>query len=163
MDMLERILHKINNLFLWIAGLFLIGMVGLTCFNIVCREIAVPIKGTYELMGYFGAIVVSFALGQTQLKRGHIAVDVIFQTFPKTVQKLFQVINNCLCMAFFSLAAWQLWRWGLKLKNTGEVTETLRIAYYPFCFGVAVGCVLLTLVFGFECVRIVGKGKESDK
>jgi len=39
---------------------------------------------------------------------------------------------------------------GNTLRTSGEVTETLRIIYYPFTYGVALGCFLLSLVLLVE-------------
>jgi hypothetical protein len=48
-------------------------------------------------------------------------------------------------VVFFSLAVWQLSKKAATLMRTGEVTETLRIVYYPFTIAVAVGCLALVL------------------
>ena len=50
-------------------------------------------------------------------------------------------------MFFFGIAAWQINKYATTLLVTGEVTETLRIIYYPFTYGVAFGIALLSLVF----------------
>lgn len=76
MELLEKISVFLSRSLSWIGGVFLVGMIVLTCGNIVFRLVWVPIRGTFELMGYFGAIVTAFALGYTQMKRGHIAVEI---------------------------------------------------------------------------------------
>ena len=132
MEILDRISTFLNRLLLWIAGIFLVGMIVLTCSNILFRLTWVPIKGTFELMGYCGAIVTAFALGYTQIKRGHIAVDVLVNTFSDKVRSIINAINYTVCFLFFSIAAWQIAVKATTLMNTGEITETLRIIYYPF-------------------------------
>ena len=117
-------------------------------------------KGTFELMGYFGAIVTAFALGYTQLNKGHIAVDVLINTFSEKTQKLLQVINNAICTVFFAIAAWQIAVKATTLMNTGEVTETLRIIYYPFTYAVAFGCLVLALVMLTDLLKSLIPGKE---
>ena len=73
MEVFERITHVLNKILIWGAGSFLGAMILLTCANIFLRLVWVPVRGAFELMGFFGAIVTSFALGYTQIKRGHIA------------------------------------------------------------------------------------------
>ena len=72
-----------NRLLVFCGGLFLVGMIVLTCANITSRAVWEPILGTFELMGYFGAVVTASALAYTQLNRGHIAVNVLIHRFSK--------------------------------------------------------------------------------
>ncbi len=144
------------------AGVFLTAMILLTCANIFFRSVWVPVRGTFELMGYFGAIVTAFALGYTQMKKGHIAVDVLVNRFSKKIKNVLNVINSTFCMIFFSIAAWQIAIKATTLKNTGEVTETLRIIYYPFTYAVAFGCIILSLVLLTELVKSILLKKEGN-
>ena len=88
MGFLDRLNQFLNRLLTFIGGFFLVAMVLMTCANIFSRNVWVPIKGTFELMGLFGAIVTAFALGHTQLSKGHIAVDVLINTFSEKTQKI---------------------------------------------------------------------------
>ncbi len=155
---MEKITEFLNSVLVWIAGCFLVGMILLTCANIVSRLIWTPVRGTFELMGFFGAIVTAFALGHTQLRRGHIAVDVLINTFSEKTKAALTIINSIICLAFFGIAAWQLAKKATTLMTTGEVTETLRIIYYPFTYAVAFGCAVVALVFLRELLR---HGKEE--
>jgi TRAP-type C4-dicarboxylate transport system permease small subunit len=106
-------------------------------------------------MGYGGAIVTAFALGYTQLKRTHVAVDILVLRFSKRTQSVLNGINALICMVFFAVVAWQIAKYGATLWRTGEVTETLRIVYYPFTYGVALGCAVLSLVFLTDFLKCV--------
>lgn len=128
-------------------------MIVLTCANIISRLVWVPIIGTFEMMGFFGAIVTAFALGYTQLKKGHIAVDVLVNTFSERVRNILTLINNFICCLFFVLAAWQLAVKAGTLMETGEVTETLQVIYYPFTYAVAFGCLVLSLTLMTDLLR----------
>lgn len=147
MQILDKITKILNQILAYIAGCFLIAMMILTCSNIFLRTVWMPVNGTYELMGFFGAVVTALALGYTQIRRGHISVDVLISIFSKKTRKILDGINNFICMIFFSLIAWQVGKKGTVLLNTGEVSETLRMAYYPFVYAAALGCAVLALVF----------------
>ena len=154
-EQLSKINRTVNRALLFIAGLFLLGMCALTCANILLRTTWMPIRGTFELMGYFGAIVTTFALGYTQLRRGHISVDVLVSSFSTKARKILTAVNHCICVVFFSLAAWQLFKKAATLFSTGEVTETLRIVYYPFTIAVAVGCLALVLELVVSLLQMI--------
>ncbi len=144
-----------------LAGIFLAAMILMTCLNIFSRLFWSPVKGTYELMGYFGAMVTALALGYTQLKKAHIAVDVLVGQFSQKTQLILQGFNCLVCMVFFSIAGWQINKLARTLWQTGEVTETLRIIYYPFTYGVALGCCLLALVLLIEFLKLIFASKGA--
>jgi TRAP-type C4-dicarboxylate transport system permease small subunit len=145
------------------AGCFLGAMVFLTCANIFLRLVWLPVQGTFELMGYFGAVLTAFALGYAQSRRGHIAVDILVLGFSRKTQKILSFINAFVCMLFFGLVAWQISQYGTTLWKTGEVTETLRIIYYPFTYCVALGCAVLALVFLTEALTCIFPPPEDEK
>jgi len=163
MDFLEKVSRLLNQGLLWIAGCLLAVMIILTCGNIFFRIVWVPIRGTFELMGYLGAVVTAFALGYTQIRHGHIAVDIVVLGFPKKIQGLLNAINCIICTAFFSIIGWQIAKYATNLWRTGEVTETLRIIYYPFAYAVAFGCFSLSLVFLVEGLKSFLGNREGEE
>jgi TRAP-type C4-dicarboxylate transport system permease small subunit len=147
MGILERVSLLLNQLLMWIAGGIIGVMILLTCANILLRIFWMPIKGTFELMGYFGAVIMAFALGYTQIGRGHIAVDILVVRFSKRTRRVLDAVNCLICTIFFAIVTWQISAYATILWKTGEVTETLRIIYYPFTYCAALGCAALSLVF----------------
>ena len=161
MKVLNKLCGMLARVLLWMGGFFLVAMIALTCANILLRLVWMPVKGTFELMGFFGAIVTAFALSYTQMRRGHIAVDILVNTFTKKTRKVVDIINHTVCCLFFCIAAWQIALKAATLLNTGEVTETLRIIYYPFTYGVAFGCLALSLILFQDLVRTIINKKED--
>jgi TRAP-type C4-dicarboxylate transport system permease small subunit len=161
MQTLDKISQFLNRVLVLFGGVFLVGMILLTCGNIISRAVWIPIRGTFELMGFFGAVVTAFALGYTQIKKGHIAVDVLVSTFSKPTKKLVQTINLAAGTFFFAIAAWQITVKATTLMRTGEITETLRIIYYPFTYAVALGCLFLALVLLIDLIKLFAVSKED--
>jgi TRAP-type C4-dicarboxylate transport system permease small subunit len=161
-QLLNRLEQTLQKLLMAIAAFFLLAMVFLTCADIFLRlpPIRKPIPGTAELMGYFCALVVACALGYTQRKKDHIAVDIVTNLFSKSVQKILDVINRLICMIFSIIACRQVGKVAVTLMQTGEVSETLRMIYYPFVFGVAAGFALLAFVFFVELFKAAAGGQE---
>lgn len=161
MDFLEQVSRFLNRLMLVIAGVFMVAMVLLTCSDIVLRLVWVPIRGSVELVGYFSAVVTAFALGYTQMRKGHTSVDVVVNLFSPQLRRFLGMLNSLICMAFFALAAWRIAVWSTTIRQVGEVSETLRIAFYPFSYGVALGCAVLSLVFLTEFLKSLMPLKED--
>jgi TRAP-type C4-dicarboxylate transport system permease small subunit len=162
MAFLNKFALTLNRILIAIGCGVLVLMIFLTCANIFLRTVWVPIQGTYELMGYLGAVLTAFALGYTQIHRGHISVDLLVLGFSPRTRKTLEGINNLICMVFFGLVAWRIALYGTTLWNTGEITETLRIVYYPFVYAVALGCATLSLIFLTELLRSFFPAKEEN-
>jgi TRAP-type C4-dicarboxylate transport system permease small subunit len=135
----------LNEEALKIAGVFLAAMILLSCGNIFLRLVWMPIKGTYELLGFFSALVAGLAVGYAQLKHAHTAVDILTSRYPKGIRKTVTAIKYIICCIFFTTGGWQVCVWASTLRASGEVTETLRIPYYPFTFILGIGFFLLAL------------------
>ena len=163
MLILDRISHYLNLALMGIAGLFLVAMIVLTCANVFLRLVWIPVSGTFELMGYFGAVLTAFAMGYTQIKKGYIAVDIVVLGFSKRIQNVLNAANAIILTGFFVLVTWQISKYAANLRETGEVTETLQIIYYPFAYAVAVGCGALALVFFIGFLKTLIPITEGDK
>ncbi|HOO91584.1 MAG TPA: TRAP transporter small permease subunit [Syntrophales bacterium] len=160
---MERMSRILNKLLIAIAGLFLVAMMSLAGANVVLRSFGVPVKGTFELMGLFGAVVAAFALAKTQIERQHIAVDVLIRVFPAGVKRALCVVKYLIGAIFFILAAWQTGQLGTNLWQVHELSETLRIAYFPFVYAVSLGCVMIALVLIIELLKVFnGEGETKS-
>ena len=157
---MEKLAQYLNRILLIIGGIFLVGMCALTCANIFFRLTWIPIRGTYELMGFFGAVAAAFVLGHTYLRRGHISVDVLVHSFSPARRRVLRAVNGSICAVFFFLGSWQVMKKADILLHTGEVTETLRIIYYPFTYAVAFGCLFLGLILVLDLIKALGTDKE---
>lgn len=164
MDFLMRINKRLNKLLMLTGGVLLLGMILLTCSNIFIRQVYIPIRGTFELMGYIGAVVAAFSLGYTQFTNGHIAVDALVNIYPKPLKRIISIINHAVCCLFFTIASWHIVQKALTLKNAGELSETLRIIYYPFTFAVAFGCFILSIALFTDFLKaLLPPEKEASQ
>jgi TRAP-type C4-dicarboxylate transport system permease small subunit len=161
MKFLDELTQWLNKILLVIGGLALTAIVLLTVGNIFSRNLWAPIKGMVELAGFCGAIAAVFALGFAQVKQAHIAVDVLVLKFSKQTRKFLSAVNATLGAAFFSIAGWQLVRWGNTLRHTGEVTETLKMIYHPVVYAVAFGCFVMALVLVADCLKVFTAAKGA--
>jgi TRAP-type C4-dicarboxylate transport system permease small subunit len=158
---MERFSSVLNRILMGIGGFFLAALVILTCANIFLRAVWVPVRGTFELMGFFGAVVTAFALGHTQRSKGHIAVDILLNAFAPNIRRVLMIFSYGLCAVFAGLAAWQVTVKAMVLLRTGEVTETLRMIYYPFTFAVALGCLVLAVSLVVDVIVLIRAKKEE--
>ena len=156
---MKALLNKIISLQVVLGGLFLVAMVFLTCTNILLREFGFPVRGVYEIMGFFGAVIFAFSLAYSAEKKEHLYVNILFDRFPEKLRRVSGLISDFLCFLFFLILSFQLVKKALILKDAGEVSETLLFVYYPFIIAAAFGVLILVFVLVHDFLIKFG-GKE---
>lgn len=137
-------------------------LVLLATANVTMRIFGIPFAGTYEIVAFLGALVTAGALAHTQRRRDHIMVDIITDRFPRLLKRLLDAVSDMLAAGLFGVASWQVWVWGNKLKESGELSETLQLKFYPFVYATAAGFALLTLVLLLQMFRAILRKSEDE-
>lgn len=158
-DALDKLSGHATTALTWLSGFFLVAMMVLACANMVVRVFGAPIQGTFELMGFLGAVVAAFSLAFAQRQKAHIAVGILLKHFPKPVRRVADGATSLVSAVFFVFAAMETWKWASFLVQTGEVSETLQIIYYPFVFATAGGCYVLAFVLLVDTLKILTSEK----
>ena len=151
MSSIGKTITKVADLFNWVAAAALVGMMLLTCADVVMRRsFNHPIPGTYEIVGLLGALLISFALAYTTAQKGHIAVEFLVQKFTKQTQRIIDAVNHLFGIMLFAVLAWQSLLYAMDLRASGEVSMTIQMPIHPFVLGIAIGCSLVSLVLMFD-------------
>ena len=159
---LERLSDLLRRVLMIAGGVALLALTLLATMNVALRIFRVPVSGAYEVVSFLGAIVTAGALGYTQKRKDHIVVDILSDKFPAPVKRVLDRVSYALILAFFSIVSWQTFVYGKRLLRTGELSETLKIAYYPFVFLVGIGFAVLALTVLLDLAGTVwprGNGK----
>jgi TRAP-type C4-dicarboxylate transport system permease small subunit len=136
-------------------------MMGLTCADIVLRLFRHPILGTYEVAGFLGAVVASFAMAQTTIEHGHVAVQVVVTRFSPRVQEVIYLITHLLSLLLFVLLAWECIRYGNDLRTSGEVSMTLQLPFFPVLYGIALSAAIVCLVLLVDILMVMVRGARA--
>ena len=165
MNRLDQFIERINRLCIWISGSALILMMMLGFSNVLSRTFWRPIKGTFEIIGFLGALCSAMALGFVQLRKNHVGVDIITNKYRPRWRQLTETATYMITAPFFAVVAWQVAAWGTTIMESGETSETLQIAYYPFIYTAAIGFAFLALVLFvdlYKALKAVFKKNEND-
>jgi TRAP-type C4-dicarboxylate transport system permease small subunit len=152
---LERLSELLRKGLMIAGGVSLLALTLLATLNVALRIFRVPVSGTYEIVSFLGAIVTAGALGYTQKRKDHIVVDILSEKFPAKVKRALDRVNYLLILVFFSIVSWQTFVYAKRLLVTGELSETLKIAYSPFVFLVGVGFAALALTSFLDLIETV--------
>ena len=137
-----------------LAGWCLVGMTVLTCADVVMRLFRLPIPGTYELIGFLGAAVAAFAMANTSLHRGHVAVEVLVANLGFAARRFIYLVTQILSIFLFVLIAYECFRYGNSLRAANEVSLTLHLPFYPVLYGISVSAAVVCLVLFVDFWRV---------
>ncbi len=155
---LERLAALLRKGLMVAAGAALIALTLLATANVGLRIVRAPVSGAYEIVSFLGAVVTAGALGYTQKRKDHIVVDILSDRFPAPVKRALDVASHAVTLVLFSIVAWRTYAWGRQLMQTGELSETLQVPFYPFVFLVSLGFAALALTLLLDLLETVWTG-----
>uniref|UniRef100_A0A1S2M8Z7 Tripartite ATP-independent periplasmic transporters DctQ component domain-containing protein n=1 Tax=Anaerobacillus isosaccharinicus TaxID=1532552 RepID=A0A1S2M8Z7_9BACI len=144
--MFDQFVVKLSQTFACISGSSLVAMMLLIVFNAIKRTVSTPFVGTTEIVGWLAAITFSFGLAYTQLHRGHVDIDLLVKKLPQRFEKALKILFLSISISFFTMVVWQLIQFGLTLMNNNNLSQTLRIIFYPFVFITSIGFMAFVFV-----------------
>lgn len=149
-DALEGVIEKLIVVVKRIGGTALVGMMVVTCVDVIFRAFGRPIFGAVEVVSFMATIVLACAMPQTEREHGHVGVDLFIRRASPRVQAVVGLITNFASMILFALVAWQMFLYAADMKQTGEVSMSLQFPYYYLVYLVAVAFSVLSLVILVE-------------
>ncbi|MBE0605608.1 MAG: TRAP transporter small permease [Deltaproteobacteria bacterium] len=158
---MERLSELLRRGLMIAGGVSLLALTLLATMNVALRIFQVPVGGTYEIVSFLGAIVTAGALGYTQKRKDHIVVDILSEKFPAPVKRVLDRVNYVIIFVFFVIVSWQTFVYGKRLMRTGELSETLKFAYYPFVFLVGIGFAVLALTILLDLIETFWPREEK--
>jgi TRAP-type transport system small permease protein len=146
---LTKIVNPLSGIIgLTIASVMLASMMFLTFFDVAGRFILnKPIAGSLELTEYCMALLVSFGIGYTALRKGHIRVDLLLQYTSRKATLWFDIFAYGISCFFYVFIAWQTWLYAMAKVASKMTSSVLLIPIFPFAFAISVGAAFLVLVF----------------
>jgi TRAP-type C4-dicarboxylate transport system permease small subunit len=151
-----RFVERLSKFMSIIAGVGLTFMMLLTVSDVILRYLKRPIPGTYELVAYSGVVVIGFAIAYTSWVRAHVFVDFLVNRLGKTPKRIVLIFTKLVGTGFFVMLGVNLIADGLSMLQTGEVSPTLKLPFYPIAFGLGVCSFTQCLVLLSDIPKIVG-------
>ena len=157
-ERLDKWAKLISNWIVWIGGAGVVLMLALTVADIIGVKIfKTPVPGAIEIVAFLGIIITAFGMAYTQAQHGNIQVEFFVTRLPKRVRAVFGVLTSLLGFILFALLAWQSVRYGINLQQSGEVSMTSRIPFYPFVYAIAFCCIPVCFVLIVEMLKNIMK------
>ncbi len=161
METFERLLDWVIKLFRLISGMALVGMMLITCFEVILRGFGHPVFGAVDMIGFLAVLCLAFAMPYTHATQGHVGVDLLIQRLKPRTQAIVDAINTIAGMALFGIIARQMWLYAAELANKGEVSMTIMIPKSPFIYLVSLSFACLAVAMFGDLIRFVGKAVKG--
>ncbi|MBP7497546.1 MAG: TRAP transporter small permease subunit [Bacteroidales bacterium] len=155
MEKFEKIVNGFSRLLFYIAAAAIILMMFVTTADVIFRLFRKPITGAYELVCFFSAIAISFAIAYTTVQKGHISVNIITRLLKDVYQKIISIITNIISIVFLFFTSYQLYVYGQRLSKTGEVSLTLHLPFYYFIYSISFAMFSVCLIEVFIIINTV--------
>ncbi len=133
----------------------LVGMVVLTCVDVVGRYFKHPLFGSVELVTFLGVLAVAMALPFTHETKGHIGVELFVRRLPRKSRGFIDLATGMLSLGLFALVTWRMLVYAIKMMRSGEVSMNLELPEYVIIFVVACCFVVFTLTILKSIARTV--------
>ena len=157
-----KIVHSFSRWICWVSVAALIGMMLLTSSDVVLRYMGYPIKGTFDIVGLLGTVVVALPIAYTQILGRHIATEFMGSRGNQVVRTINNSIVCLLGIGTYALIAWQCSLLGTKLWRIGRVSDTIEIPLFPLVYVVAFGCALNCFVLLVDFYNLFAKSGRKE-
>lgn len=161
-ETLLRVVHKASLSGQVIAGITLAFMIVVTLGDVILRAFGKPVLGAYEIISFSGGVVIGLAIPYTSWMKGHIYVDALFdkqprrQGHPFRAKDFVNILTRCAGIVLFFFLGWSFFGYGDSLYASNEVTQTLRIPFYPVAYGLGISCYVQSLLLFCDILRLIG-------
>lgn len=157
MDRFTRVVHAISRRMCWISVFVISAMMVLTCADVVFRCFRSPIRGTYDIIGLLGGVIIALSLSYSHVMGRQVAVESVFSRSRQVVQTIANSITCLLSIGMIGLITWRSAILGNNLWNMGRVSDTVRIPIFPFLYLLTFCCAIYCLVLIADFFKLFRK------
>ena len=144
-----------------IGAACLVGMMLLTCVDVVGRAFGHPIFGSVEIVGFMATLAVVMAMPYTHQVQGHIGVEIVVRLFSEKTQTIIGICTGIVSLILFAVVTWRMTVYANTMKASGEVSMNLELPEHLVIYVTAVCLLIFTLIILQDLINNIRKLKES--
>ena len=143
-----------------IGAACLVGMMLLTCVDVVGRAFGHPIFGSVEIVGYMAILSVVMAMPYTHQVQGHIGVEIIVRLFSEKTQTIIDICTSIISLVLFAIITWRMTVYANTMKKSGEVSMNLELPEHLVIYVTALCLLTFTLIILRDILNNIRKLKS---
>jgi TRAP-type C4-dicarboxylate transport system permease small subunit len=156
----EWAVHSLTFLSALSLGILLV----VTFASVIMRYfLNAPILGSNEIIQLASVALVMLAMPGAAQAGMHIRVDVFDERIGAVGRFVGDVLTRAVSVYLLGILAWRAWGKLLDAAEFGDVTNMLRIPFWPFYGLLILGSVVYALVLAIQLVDIIRSGAASDE
>lgn len=122
-----------------------------------------PLSGAFELVEYMMAILIPFCIVYCADQKGHVAVELVLDRFPKKVQHTVDTLTTIIALMFALVIAWQNIAYIFEVKASNLTSAVLLIPAYPFVIPIAIGMGAFALILGVHLFEPTSEAEADNE
>lgn len=159
----EKMLYPTTDFIALISGVAITSLMLLTAADVIARFVfKASILGAFELVEFFMAVAIPFALCYCEKFREHVSVDLFIQFFPPKTRHWLDLVTSVFSLLVYVLVAVTCWINVLDVKEGYLLSSVLMIKVWPWTIPSAMGFTLLFLLsvnYIAKVIRTIIKGE----
>ena len=144
-----------------IGAACLVGMMLLTCVDVVGRAFGHPIFGSVEIVGFMATLAVVMAMPYTHQVQGHIGVEIVVRLFSEKTQIIIDICTGIISLMLFAIVTWRMTIYANTMQESGEVSMNLELPEHLVIYVTAFCLLIFTLMILRDIINNIGKLKSK--
>jgi len=140
-----------------IGAACLVGMMLLTCADVVGRSFGYPIFGSVEIVGFMATLAVVMAMPYTHQVQGHIGVEILVRLFSEKTQIIIDICTGVVSLVLFAVVTWRMTVYANTMKASGEVSMNLELPEHVVIYLTAFCLLVFTLIILRDIINSIRK------
>ncbi len=114
------------------------GMVIMTCCDVVSRMFGYPIFGAEEIVTFLVTLVIGLSLPFAHQEKIHVGVEIVVRLLPESTQRKIKFGTDLASLALMITITIMMFYFGYSTQSSGEVSMNLEFPEYMVIYGLAV-------------------------
>ena len=144
-----------------IGAACLVGMMLLTCVDVVGRAFGHPIFGSVEIVGFMATLSVVMAMPYTHQVQGHIGVEIVVRLFSEKTQTIIGICTGIVSLILFAVVTWRMTVYASTMRESGEVSMNLELPEHLVIYVTAFCLLIFTLIILKDILNNIRKLKST--
>jgi TRAP-type C4-dicarboxylate transport system permease small subunit len=142
------------------GAICLMGMVIITCSDIIGRIFSHPIFGSEEIVHFLLTLVLGFSLPFSHMEKIHVGVEIVYRLLPAKTKLFLKLFTDILSLALMVTITVMMFDYWATTRESGEVSMNLEFPEYTIIFALAF-CFLILNFFILRDIFILSNIKKS--
>lgn len=149
----QWVLDKLRH----VGAVCLVGMMLLTCADVIGRLFRHPILGSVEIVTFMATLSVGMALPYTHKVGGHIGVELLVRMLSERTQAVIDIFTGLVSMMLFAIITWRMGVYAHTKHAAGEVSMNLKLPEHLVIYALSFCLLIATLTILHEMVSNIRK------